>query len=297
MFTVKIERFSRELDQPHFARSPLHFKLDIANAAFLFENLHVVPANRRINEDEQNCDFTDHLFSLIAVQRDETVVDFENDSVGDTADDQSVGARLKSFRESLFALAQGIFGSLPLRDIVYDELYEPLSLPVETHSTNFYRNVTAIPAAKRSINLCHRYPVCHHTFQKVAAVVQMLRRQEIDEVPPDQVVRLGAEHSQHRGVRQMNRPVGVDDHHTVRRQIGQGPVTFFAVADRRLGGLAFRNIDHRPCDPHGCSALVVKLSALIVDVYVNAVSSPESVFLRPVSGVTRHEVFKPRPDS
>src|SRR5207247_10685271 len=104
------------------------------------------------------------------------------------------------------ALAQGIFGSLPLRDIVYDELCEPLSLAVEMHSTHFYRKVKAIPAAKRSINLCHRYPVCHQTFQKVAAVVQILRRQEIEEVPPDQVVRFGAEHSQHRGVRQMNRP-------------------------------------------------------------------------------------------
>src|SRR6185436_12980569 len=73
--------------------------------------------------------------------------------------------------------------------------------------------------------------------------------------------------------------------------------SLFAEPERLLRCFAVRDIDHCARDPYGFSSCIVKFPAPVMYINVNAVGSPETVFVRPIHSVAEHKLFELDPDA
>src|SRR5262245_17397290 len=105
MLTMKFQWFGRKCHQEHFARLLLHFEFKVTHTISVFHHCHGTFSIGRISiKSERNGASSDQLVARITRHLDETIVNFKNDAIGDSANDQSIRACLERLRESLLAL-------------------------------------------------------------------------------------------------------------------------------------------------------------------------------------------------
>src|SRR5262245_4105891 len=93
MLAAEIERLRREQYPASFARFVLHRELKVANGAFLPQYCQRSVAIGWVHIESQSYGaLSDQLIALVAGHRDEAIVDFENLTVSDSSNDESIRA-------------------------------------------------------------------------------------------------------------------------------------------------------------------------------------------------------------
>src|SRR5262252_1437366 len=103
---------------------------------------------------------------------------------------------------------------------VVDHELTKLLLSIETDGAELDRYKAPIAALQCALHLSRRRSFGRQGFHQSAAAVIEFGRNEIEEIPTSHIDGGAFEHAQHCRIGQMDRPVGADNDHTVRRKVG-----------------------------------------------------------------------------
>src|SRR5262249_59566210 len=110
----------------------LYHEFKVADVISLFQNRQHALAVRGISiKSEVNRAFSNHLIPVIAGQRDEAIVSFKNDAVGEAGNDEGVRACEEGFSETLLALSQRFVGPLAVGNVAGDREPKMLAMKLE----------------------------------------------------------------------------------------------------------------------------------------------------------------------
>src|SRR5687767_5033164 len=118
MLAPQIDRLRRERNQSDLAGLAPPLKFEIANRSFFFQNRQGALTIVSIYiEAELDRALSNEFSATVTGQRDEGIVDFHDGAIGNTANDETVGAGLECFGKSFLAFAQGFVRQLTLCDV------------------------------------------------------------------------------------------------------------------------------------------------------------------------------------